>query len=66
MKSFMLGNYTLCQVLPKIYEVTSDYLHKNTLFFVAIIPLCEITEQLSLLQLLALMANKKPSVSLII
>lgn len=63
---FILGNYPLCRVLPQIYEVTRDPIHDHAMALVSLLPLCELTEKLALLQLCSLIANNKPSVCLII
>lgn len=56
----------MCRVLPQIYEVTRDPIHDHAMALVSLLPLCELTEQLALLQLCTLIANEKPSVSIII
>lgn len=50
-------------MLPQIYEVTRDPIHDHAMALVSLLPLCELTEKLALLQLCSLIANNKPSVS---
>ncbi|XP_060863265.1 protein melted isoform X2 [Metopolophium dirhodum] len=59
--SIISGNYPLCRVLPQIYEVTRDPIHDHAMALVSLLPLCELTEMLALLQLFSLIANNKPS-----
>ncbi|XP_050539223.1 protein melted isoform X2 [Daktulosphaira vitifoliae] len=59
--SIISGNYPLCRVLPQIYEVTRDPIHDHAMALVSLLPLCELTEKLALLQLCSLIANNKPS-----
>lgn len=65
MPYFISGNYPLCRVLPQIYEVTRDPIHDHAMALVSLLPLCELPEQLALLQLCSLIANNKSSVSII-
>lgn len=63
---FKSGNYPLCRVLPQIYEVTRDPIHDHAMPLVSLLPLCEFSEKLALLHLFSLIANNKPSVSILI
>ncbi|XP_039296752.1 protein melted [Nilaparvata lugens] len=58
--SIIAGNYPLCRVLPQIYAVTKEPIHDHAMALASLLPLCDHTEQLALLQLFALIANNKP------
>lgn len=57
------GNYPLCRVLPQIYTVNTEPLHDHVMALVSLLPLCENSEKLALLNLFALIAKNNPSVS---
>nr|CAD7455379.1 unnamed protein product [Timema tahoe] len=59
------GNYPLCRVLPQIYEVNKEPLHDHVMALVSLLPLCENSEKLALLNLFALIAKSNPSVNLL-
>uniref|UniRef100_A0A8D8YKJ2 Protein melted n=1 Tax=Cacopsylla melanoneura TaxID=428564 RepID=A0A8D8YKJ2_9HEMI len=58
--SVISGNYPLCRVLPQIYAVTKDPIHEHAMALVSLLPQCELSEKLALLQLFALVAHNKP------
>lgn len=59
--SIISGNYPLCRVLPQIYEVSKEPIHDHVMALVSLLPLCEHSERLALLQLFSLIASNKPS-----
>nr|CAD7426154.1 unnamed protein product [Timema monikensis] len=59
--SIISGNYPLCRVLPQIYEVNKEPLHDHVMALVSLLPLCENSEKLALLNLFALIAKSNPS-----
>ncbi|CAH1397437.1 unnamed protein product [Nezara viridula] len=58
--SIISGNYPLCRVLPQIYEVSKEPIHDHVMALVSLLPLCEHSERLALLQLFSLIAGNKP------
>lgn len=60
---YILGNYSLARVLPQIYVVNKDPIHDHVMALVSLLPQCENSEKLSLLNLFSLIAKYKPSVS---
>ncbi|XP_026681202.1 protein melted [Diaphorina citri] len=58
--SVISGNYPLCRVLPQIYAVTKDPIHEHAMALVSLLPQCDLSEKLALLQLFALVAHNKP------
>lgn len=63
MDSIISGNYPLCRVLSQIYEVSKEPLQGHAMALVSLLPLCDNQEKLALLNLFALIAKNKPSVS---
>lgn len=59
----ILGNYSLARVLPQIYLVNKEPIHDHVMALVSLLPQCENSEKLSLLNLFGLIAKHKPSVS---
>lgn len=55
------GNYGLCRVLPQIYEVSPDVISEKIPKLVILLAKCDPQEKLALLQLFAMIANKKPT-----
>lgn len=60
--SIRSGNYGLCRVLHQIYEVSPDKVTPHSALLISLLPKCDLQEKLALLQLLASIAQKKPSV----
>ncbi|KAK6617844.1 hypothetical protein RUM43_014073 [Polyplax serrata] len=58
--SIISGNYTLSRVLPQVYGVDKAALEEHVMALVSLLPLCNDTEKLALLNLFALIANNKP------
>lgn len=59
--SIISGNYSLARVLPQIYAVNKDPIHDHVMALVSLLPQCENTEKLSLLNLFGFIAKCKPS-----
>lgn len=59
--SVISGNYSLCRVLPQIYEVTKEPIHDHAMALVSLLPLCDLTEKLALLQLFSFIASNVPT-----
>lgn len=59
--SIISGNFSLCRVLPQIYEVTKEPVHEHAMALVSLLPSCENQEKLALLSLFAMIAKNKPS-----
>ncbi|XP_034247759.1 protein melted isoform X2 [Thrips palmi] len=59
--SIISGNFSLCRVLPQIYEVTKEPVHEHAMALVSLLPLCENQEKLALLLLFAMIAKNKPA-----
>lgn len=64
--SIAIGNYSLCQILPQIYEVSPAVLDKKVMILVPLLRTCEVHEKLALIQLFTLILKKNPTVSLTI
>ncbi|XP_049810598.1 protein melted isoform X1 [Schistocerca nitens] len=58
--SIISGNYPLCRVLPQMYAVNKEPLHDHVMALVSLMPLCDNSEKLALLNLFALIAKEKP------
>lgn len=56
--SIAIGNYSLCQILPQIYEVNSTMLDKKVVLLVPLLRTCEVYEKLALLQLFTMILRK--------
>ncbi|GBM03372.1 Protein melted [Araneus ventricosus] len=59
--SIISGNYSLARVLPQIYVVNKEPIHDHVMALVSLLPQCENSEKLSLLNLFGLIAKYKPS-----
>ncbi|XP_023228833.1 protein melted-like [Centruroides sculpturatus] len=59
--SIISGNYSLARVLPQIYAVNKEPIHDHVMALVSLLPQCENSEKLSLLNLFGLIAKHKPS-----
>lgn len=59
---YFSGNYPLCRVLAQIYQVSPEPLGNHTMALVALLPHCDVQEQLHLLHLFSLIAKNKPMV----
>ncbi|KAG8196242.1 hypothetical protein JTE90_023799 [Oedothorax gibbosus] len=59
--SIISGNYSLARVLPQIYLVNKEPIHDHVMALVSLLPQCENSEKLSLLNLFGLIAKHKPS-----
>ncbi|KAK3931175.1 Protein melted [Frankliniella fusca] len=59
--SIISGNFSLCRVLPQVYEVTKEPVHEHAMALVSLLPLCENQEKLALLSLFAMIAKNKPA-----
>lgn len=60
--SIAIGNYSLCQILPQIYEVNSAMLDKKVVMLVPLLRTCEVYEKMALLQLFTMILKKNPAV----
>lgn len=61
--SIQSGNYGLCRILCQIHEVAPEKVVPHATMLIALLPKCELSEKLALLQLFAAIAQKKPKVS---
>lgn len=63
----LAGNYSLCKVLPSIYQLKQyEYaINDHLSALLSILPLCDHNDRLSLLGLFELMAKSDASVSMI-
>ncbi|KAE8740818.1 hypothetical protein FOCC_FOCC013672 [Frankliniella occidentalis] len=59
--SIISGNFSLCRVVPQVYEVTKEPVHEHAMALVSLLPLCENHEKLALLSLFAMIAKNKPA-----
>ncbi|XP_046678270.1 protein melted [Homalodisca vitripennis] len=59
--SIISGNYPLCRVLPQIYAVAKEPIHDHAMALVSLLPQCDLSDKLALLQLFAHIADNKPS-----
>lgn len=59
LESIAIGNYSLCQILPQIYE-NSTLLDKKVALLVPLLTRCEVYERLALLQLFTMILRKNP------
>ena len=60
--SVISGNYSLAHVLAKIYSVNRDPIKNHVMTLVSILPNCENTEILALLNLFSLIAKDSSAV----
>lgn len=59
--SIAIGNYSLCQILPQIYDVSSAGLDRKVVMLVPLLRTCEVHEKLALLQLFTMILKKNPA-----
>jgi hypothetical protein len=50
-------------VLPQIYAVAKEPIHDHAMALVSLLPQCDLSDKLALLQLFAHIADNKPTVS---